>query len=49
MLEGGEGHDVLLVEIGRAVGDIESLRVCRGDSSRWRHELSVVNARAVYA
>ena len=25
MLEGGEGHDVVLVEIGGTVGDIESL------------------------
>ncbi|XPE23218.1 hypothetical protein ACNKHM_19045 [Shigella sonnei] len=32
VLEGGEGHDVVLVEIGGTVGDIESLAVPRSDS-----------------
>lgn len=33
VLAGGEGHDVVLVEIGGTVGDIESLPFPRSDSS----------------
>lgn len=40
VLEGGEGHDVVLVEIGGTVGDIESLPFSKR-FARWLLKLAV--------